>query len=187
MTHHLSRARLTSTSPPCGPWKTPLGNEAFPVQCHTGTIVWTDRGHRLWRLCSVLQDITYTNSLFASLKREPVHRVFSNIRSSLNLSRHSQTHSQRRCLGYTSFCMHGDRRVYRVLRFQPGLDPFIGHPSRTGKMPFYRAPCICSPIHRDTTTSMAGGPSAKPPHPPFFGLAKRRTSSRYLGVWVNWF
>ena len=59
------------------------------------------------------------------------------------------------------------------------LDPFIGHPSRNEKMPVYRAPCICSPIHQDTTTSMALGPSAKPPHPSFFGVAKRRTSSRY--------
>ena len=93
--------------------------------------------------------------------------------------RHSQTHSQRCCLGHTSFFMHGDRRVYSVLRIRPGIDPFIGHPSRSGKMPVYRAPCICSPIHRDTTTSIARVPSAKPPQPSFFGRAKRRTSSRY--------
>ena len=91
----------------------------------------------------------------------------------------SQTHSQRHCLGHTSFSMHGDRRVYSVPRFQSGIDPFIGLPSRNGKMPVYRAPCIYSPIHRDTTTSMARGPSAKPPHPSFFSIAKRRTSSRY--------
>ena len=44
-------------------------------------------------------------------------------------------------------------------------------------MPVYRAPCIWSPIHRDTTTFMALAPSAKPPHPSFLGKAKRRTSS----------
>ena len=60
-----------------------------------------------------------------------------------------------------------------------GIDAFIGHPSRNGKMPVYRAPCISSPIHRDTATSMTRGPSAKPPHPAFFGIAKRRTLSRY--------
>ena len=75
--------------------------------------------------------------------------------------------------------IHGDRRVYSVPCFRPGIDPFIWHPSRTGKMPVYRAPCICSPILRDTTTSMAREPSAKPPHASFFGIAKRRTSSRY--------
>ena len=74
--------------------------------------------------------------------------------------RHSQTHFQRRCLGHTSLSMHGDRRVYSVPLFQPGVDPFLGHPSRNGKMPVYRAPFIYSPIHRDTTTSMARGPSA---------------------------
>ena len=93
--------------------------------------------------------------------------------------KHSQTHSQRRYLGHTSFSMHGDRRVYSVPHSQPGIDPFIGHPTRNGKMAVYRAPCICSPIHRDTTTSITRGPSAKPPHPSFFGTAKRRTSSRY--------
>ena len=41
MAHHLERARLTSTSPPRGPGKTPLGDEAFPVGCYTETIVWT--------------------------------------------------------------------------------------------------------------------------------------------------
>ena len=46
-------------------------------------------------------------------------------------------HSQRHCLGHTSFFMHGDRSVYSVPRFQPGTDPFIGHPSRKGKMPVY--------------------------------------------------
>ena len=52
-----------------------------------------------------LQDIPYTNLLFASLKREPVYMVFSHIRrtyitlmrrshsfSSLHPRRHSQTH-----------------------------------------------------------------------------------------------
>ena len=142
--------------------------------------------------CSVPQEIPYTNSLLVSFKRETVYRFSSHIRrthitvrrrchsiSSLIPHRHSQTRSQRRCLGHTSFFMHGDGRVHSVPRFQHGIDPFIGHPSRNGKMPVYRAPCICSPIHPDTTTPMTQGPSAKPPHPSFFGIAKRRTSSRY--------
>ena len=102
-------------------------------------------------------------------------------RHSFSLSiphRHSQTHFQHRCLVHTSFSMHGDRRVSSVPRFQPGIDPFIGHPWRNGNMPVYRASSICLPIHRDTTTSMALGPSAKSPHPFFFGKAKRRNSSR---------
>ena len=53
--------------------------------------------------------------------------------------------------------MHGDRRVYSVPRFQPGIDPFIGHPSHNGKMPVHRAPCICSQIYRDTAIFMAQG------------------------------
>ena len=150
MAHHLGRARLTAASPPRGPGKTPLGDEALPVGCHTETIVWTVLGHRLRRLCSVPQEIPYTNSHLASFKRETVYRFSSHIRRT-----HITTHSQ------------------------PGIDPFIGHPSRNGKMPVYRAPCICSPIHRDTTTSITRGPSAKPPHPSFFGIAKRRISSRY--------
>ena len=142
--------------------------------------------------CSVPQEIPYTKSLLVSFKRETVYRFSSHIRmthitvrrrchsiSSLISNRHSQTHSQRRCLGHTSFFMHGDGRVYSVPRFQLGIDPFIGHPSRNGKMPVYGAPCICSPIHPDTTTYMDRGPSAKPAHPSFFGIAKRRTSSRY--------
>ena len=192
MTHHLGRARLKSASPPRGPRKTSLGDEALPVGWHTETIVWTVLDNRLWRLCSVPQEIPYTSSFCATLKREPVHRFFSLIRrthitvmrrwhafSSLISRRHSHTHSQRRCLGHTSFSMHADRRVYSVPRFQPRIDPFIGYPSRNGKMPVYRAPCICLPIHRDTTTSMARGASAKPPYPSFFGIPKRRTSSRY--------
>ena len=103
--------------------------------------------------------------------------------SSLISRRHSQTQSQRHCLAHTSFFMHGDRRVYSVPRFLPGTDPFIGHPSRNGKMPVYRVPWICSPIHRDATTSMARGPFSKPPYPSFFGIAKRRTSSRYQSKW----
>ena len=75
--------------------------------------------------------------------------------------------------------MHRDRRAYSVPRFQPGIDPFIGHHSRNGKMPVYRAPFICSLIHRDTTTCIAGKSAAKTPDPAFFGIAKRRTSSRY--------
>ena len=142
--------------------------------------------------CSASQEILNSNSLLASFKREPVYRFFSHIRrthitvmrrwhsfSSLIPHRYSQTHSQRRCLEHKSFSVHGDRCVYSIPRFQPGIDPFIGHPSRNGKMPVYRAPCICSPIYRDTTTSMTWEPSAKPPHPSLFGIAKRRTSSRY--------
>ena len=123
MTHHLGGARLTAASPPRGPGKTPLGDEA----------------------------------LLASFKRETVYKLSSHIRrthitvmrrrhsfSSLIPHMHFQTHSQRRCLGHTSFSIHGGRRVYSVPRFQPGIDPFIGHPSRNGKMPVYRAPCICS-------------------------------------------
>ena len=77
--------------------------------------------------------------------------------SPLILHRHSHSHTQRRCLGHTSLSMHGDRRVYSVPRFQPAIDPFIGHPSHNGKMPVYRAPCICSQIHRDTAIKMAQG------------------------------
>ena len=51
--------------------------------------------------------------------------------------------------------MHGDRHVYSVPRFQPGIDSFIRHPSHNGKMPLYRASCTCSQIHRDTAVSMA--------------------------------
>ena len=43
---------------------------------------------------------------------------------------------------------------------------------------FFCASCIFSPIHRDTITFMTRRLSAKPPHPSFFGIAKRRTSSR---------
>ena len=167
MAHHLGRARLTAASPPRGPGKTPLGDEALPVGRHTETIVWTALGHRLRRPCSVPQEIPYTNSLLASFKRETVYRFSSHIRrthitvmrrwhsfSSLIPHKHSQTLSQRRYLGHTSFSMHGYGRVYSVPHSQPGIDPFIGHPSLNGKMPVYRAPCICSPIHRDTTTSM---------------------------------
>ena len=99
--------------------------------------------------------------------------------SSLIPHRHWQTHSQRSCLGHKSFFMHGNGRVHSVPRFQHGIDPFIGHPSCNRKMPVYREPCICSPIHPDNTTSMTLGPSAKPPQPSFFGIARRRTSSRY--------
>ena len=133
--------------------------------CHTETIVWSFLGHRLLhrlfgncRLCSFPQEIPYTNCLFALLKTESVHRVFLHIQrthitvmwrrhsfSSLISRRHSQTHSQRGCLGYTSFFMHGDGIVYSVPRFQPGIDPFIGHPSRNGKMPVYRPPAF---VHR---------------------------------------
>ena len=56
-----------------------------PSQSNTETIVWTLLGHRLWRLCSPPppQEIPYTNSLFASLKGEPVYRIFSHIRRTL--------------------------------------------------------------------------------------------------------
>ena len=56
MAHYLGRARLTSASPPHGPGKTLLVDEALPVGCHTETIVWTVLGHRLRRLCSVPQE-----------------------------------------------------------------------------------------------------------------------------------
>ena len=190
MAHHLGRARLTSTSPPHEPGMTPLGDETLPEGCHTETIVWAVLGHRLLALCSVPHEIPCSNSLLASFKREPVYRFFSHIWSthitviqhwhsfrSLIPHRHSQTHFQRRCLGHKSFSMHEDGES--VPRFQPGIDPFIGHPSRNWKMPVYRAPCTCSPIHRDSTTSMNRGPSAKPPRSTLFGIAKRRTSSRY--------
>ena len=156
MAHHLRRARLTAASPPRRPGKTPLDDEALPVRCHTETIV----SHRLRRLFSGSQEIPYTNFLIASVKREPAYRVFSHIRRahitvmrrshsfcSLLPHRHSQTHTQRRRLEHTYFFMHVDKRFYSVPRFQPGIEPFIGHPSRIGKMPVYRAPCICSPIH----------------------------------------
>ena len=106
MAHHLSRARLTSASPPRGSGKTPLSDEALPVRFHTETIVWTVLGHRLQRLCSVPQEILYTSSFWFLFKR-------------------------------------------------PGIDPFIGHLSRTGKMPVYIASCIYSPIH----------PAVQPPWP----------------------
>ena len=60
--------------------------------------------------------------------------------------------------------MHGDRRVYSVPRFQPGIDPFIGHPSHNGKMPVYRASSICSQIHRDIAISMAQGQRSQTRH-----------------------
>ena len=60
--------------------------------------------------------------------------------------------------------MHGDRRVYSVPCFQPGIDPFIGHPSHNGKFPVYRAPCICSQIHRHTAISMAEGQRTQTRH-----------------------
>ena len=136
---------LWKTGWTCSVPSTPLGDEGLPVGCHTETTVWTVFGYRLRRPCSVPQEIPYTNSLFASFKRETVYRFSSHIRrtafmrrwhsfSSLIPHRHSQTHSQRRYLGHTSFSMHGDRRVYSVPCFQPGIDPFIGHPSRNGKM-----------------------------------------------------
>ena len=50
MAQHLGRARLTSASPPRGPGKAPLGDEALAVGCHTETISWTVFGHRLRRL-----------------------------------------------------------------------------------------------------------------------------------------
>ena len=116
MAHHLGRARLTAASPPLGPGKTPLGDEALPVGCNTETIVWTVLGHRLRRLCSVPQEITCINSLLAFFKRETVYRFSSHIRrthitvmrrwhscSSLIPHRHLQTHSQLRYLGHTSF------------------------------------------------------------------------------------
>ena len=191
MAHHIGRARLTSALPPNGPGKTPPGGRALPVGCHTRTIIWTELGRKLRRHCSVPPGYTIHQSYLTSFKRELVSRVYSHIQrthiivmrrchslNSLISRRHSQTHFQRHCLGHTSFSMYGDRRVYTFPHFQPGIGTFIRHPSRTGKMTVYRAPCICTPIHRDTTTSMAREPSAKPPHPPFFGIAKRRTSSR---------
>ena len=69
MTHHLGRARLTLTSPPRRPGKTPLSDKALPVGCHMETIIWTVLGHRLRRLCSFPQEISYTNSLLASFER----------------------------------------------------------------------------------------------------------------------
>ena len=120
-------------------------DKALPVGCHTETIVWTALGRRLWKL----------------LQCPPADSIHQFVLS-LILHRHSQSYSQRRCLGNTSFFLYGDRRVHSVPRFQPGIDLFIGNTSRNGKMPVYRAPCICSPIHQDTTISMIRGPSAKP-------------------------
>ena len=171
--------------------KTRLGDKAPPVGYHTRTIVWAVLGDRLRRLCSVPQEIPYTSSFWASFKREPVYRIFCHIQMTyisvmgrchsfklLIPRRYSQTLFQCCCLGHTSFSIHGNRRVHSVLHFRTGIDPFIRQPSRTGKMPVYRAPCIYSPIHRDTKTSMARWPSAKPHYPSFFGIAKRKTSSR---------
>ena len=123
MANHLGRARLTSASSPRGPGKTPLGDETLPVGCDTETII-----HRQRRLCSVPQEVPFTNSFFASLKKESVYTVYSHLQrthitvmrrwhslSSLIPRRHSQTHSQWRCLGHTSFFMHGDKRVYSPL------------------------------------------------------------------------
>ena len=124
MAHHFGRARLILASSSRGPGKTPLSDEALPVAYHTETIVWTILGHRLRRLCSVPQEIPYTSSFWAAFKREPVYRFFSRIQrthitvirrchsfKTLIPRRHSQTHLQRRCLGHTSFSMHGDMRV----------------------------------------------------------------------------
>ena len=105
MAHHLGRARLTSASPRRGPGKTPFSDEALPVDCHTETIFWTVIGHRRRRLCSVPQKISYTSSVEASFKREPIYRIFSHIHrthitvmrrchtfNSLISRRHTQTH-----------------------------------------------------------------------------------------------
>ena len=83
---HLGRAMLTSAWPLRGPGKAPLGDEALPVGCYTQTISWTVFGHRLWRLCSVPQEIPYTNSPQALLKREPVYRFSSHIQGHLSQS-----------------------------------------------------------------------------------------------------
>ena len=119
----------------------PYGNDRLDCSCH-----------RLRRLCSVPHEISYTSLFWAAFKREPVYRFFSRIQrtyitvirrchtfKTLITRRHSQTHLQRRCLGHTSFSMHGDRRVYSPPCFRPGIDPFIGYPWRTGKMSVYRA------------------------------------------------
>ena len=85
--------------------------------------------------------------------------------SSFTLLRHSQTHTWHRCLGHKFFFINGDKPVYRAPVMQLGRCPFIESPA-------------FSPIRRDSTSSMYRRPSAKPPHPSFFGIAKRRTSSR---------
>ena len=53
MAHYLGRARLKAALHPHGPGKTPVGDKALPVGCHTKTIVWNVLSHRLRRLCSV--------------------------------------------------------------------------------------------------------------------------------------
>ena len=191
MAHHLGRARLTAASPPRGPGKTPLGDAKHSQ--------WDAIRKGSFGLFSVRDcgDLAVSPRRFYTPVRSlPPSRESPSIGSSLTFEGHISkscgadihsvhsflTGTRRLILSAAAWGIHpspyGDRRIYSVPRFQPGIDPFIGHPSRNGKMPVYRAPCICSPIHRDTTTSMTRGPSAKPPHPSFFGNAKRRTSSR---------
>ena len=82
------------------------------------------------------------------IRSAPHSRESPFIRSSLPLEGHisqscgadiNSVHS------FTSFSLLGDRHVYSVPHFQPGIDPFIGHPSRNGKMAVYRAPAF---VHR---------------------------------------
>ena len=49
--------------------------------------------------------------------------------STFTLLRHSQTHTQRRCLEHISFFIHGDKYICSVPLFQLGINLSIGHAS----------------------------------------------------------
>ena len=93
---------------------------------------------------------------------------------------HSKLHSpdSRSDAIHPFFPIHGGERLYSVPLSQLGIRPIYRAPFRQlGKCLFIEPP-VFLPIHRDTATSVAQGPPAKPPQPSFFGIAKRRTSSR---------
>ena len=149
------------------------------------TMVWTVFGHRLRAACSIPW------RFHTPIRSLPHSRESPSISSSLTFKGHiSQscgadihlvhsflTGTRRLILSATAWGIHPSQCMGIDASKRPRLSTWaIGHPSCNGKMPVHRAPCICSPIHWDTTISMTRGPSAKPPHPSFFGNSKRRTS-----------
>ena len=149
MTHHLGRASLTAASPPRGPGKTPLGDEQLPVECPTETIVLTILGRGF---------AVSSRRFHTPIRSLPHSRESPSIESSLIFE------------GQISQSCGAD--IHLVHLFLTGTHRC------NGKMPVYRAPCISLPIHGDTSNSMTQRLSAKPPHPSFLGIAKRRTLSR---------
>ena len=86
MAHHLGWGRLTLASPPRGPGKTPLGDEALSMGFHTETIVWTVLDHRLRRVCSVPQEILYTSLFWAAYHSHMALPFIQNTHSSQALT-----------------------------------------------------------------------------------------------------